>query len=817
MSYTNPIIPGFNPDPSIVRVEHDFFLVTSTFEYFPGAPIYHSRDLIQWTLIGHALTRPSQLQIHTPEPGGGVWATTIRHHQGVFYVITASFQRYRPQQDDRVWPQGFYVQTSNIWDESTWSDPVYFDQVGFDQDLFWDDDGTVYLSSTYRKLEPTPGVKLKDFAIHICTVDLATGHSTSEPKLIRDSSSGVAEGSHIFKRGRYYYLFTAEGGTESGHCEWVSRSEKGPMGPWELGPSNPLWHNSVQDEVQNTGHVDLVEDAKGQWWAVLLAVRPVQKAEGWEESVLGRETFLVPVTWMDEWPVINEGKKITLQSSGPGLYQFTMPVSWRDDFSQPRMQLGWYRKNTPSTMDYTLTERPSHLRLYGGPYNLSVPACPTLFLRKQTHRYCRWETKLSFHPTSEHTEAGTVLWWNYFTHSSIGIRKKGGHRVIHFQPSEGDTSQKTLGDTEYVTLFIECGNEYRFGYREPTDSDVHWIGIVTNRAATKAPPVGAPFTGMMLGLYTFGERQRCLTPADFAYAQFQAYVTMTESPQSTTKEPLLASDQNVKPADDWAGTTDPAERRRRQNRINQRAHRRRQRMEAKKDTHPKSVVPAPSPPSLSTALVRSTKQANTATGQPVKAEPGCTSPGFNQFLLDKFAEAAFYSYMVRQPTADHLLTLARVNVFRAFGHNLQLVGGSLDNMHDDALSPFNTNTADGTLIPKEYNELPLNLRPTKLQRTVAHHPWLDFFPLPKMRDNLIQAGDDWNDDQLCHDIMGFWDSTAADAGLLVWGEPWDVRNWEVTEPFLKKWQWVIRGCPELMNATNAWRAKRGEKLIFRYL
>lgn len=313
MSFSNPIIPGFNPDPSIVRVDKDFFLVTSSFEYFPGAPIYHSRDLIQWKLIGHALNRPSQLQIHTPEPGGGVWAITIRYHQGVFYITAASFQRYHPQQDDRVWPQGFYVKTTNIWDDSTWSDPVYFDQVGFDQDvsrypqscscllpnckdsqrltcnlkLFWDDDGTVYLSSTYRKLEPTRGVKLKDFAIHICTIDLATGHSTSEPKLIRESSSGVAEGSHIYTRGRYYYLFTAEGGTESGHCEWVSRSEVGPFGPWELGPNNPLWRNGVNDDVQNTGHLDLVEDADGNWWAVLLAVRPVQKGDKWEESVFG--------------------------------------------------------------------------------------------------------------------------------------------------------------------------------------------------------------------------------------------------------------------------------------------------------------------------------------------------------------------------------------------------------------------------------------------------------------------------------------------------------------------------------------------------
>lgn len=134
--YTNPIIPGSNPDPSIIRVGPDYFLVTSTFEYTPGAPIYHSKDLIKWTLIGHALTRPSQLQIQTPEPGGGVWATTIRYHQGVFYIVSSAFTRYRPQDDDRVWPRGFYVKTQDIWDEGSWSEPVWFDAVGFDQDVF---------------------------------------------------------------------------------------------------------------------------------------------------------------------------------------------------------------------------------------------------------------------------------------------------------------------------------------------------------------------------------------------------------------------------------------------------------------------------------------------------------------------------------------------------------------------------------------------------------------------------------------------------------------------------------------------------------
>ncbi|KKK13966.1 glycosyl hydrolase, partial [Aspergillus rambellii] len=552
--YSNPIIPGFNPDPSLIRVNNDFFLVTSTFEYVPGAPIYHSTDLIQWKLIGHALTRPSQLQIHTPEPGGGVWATTLRYHKGVFYILAASFERYRPQDDDRVWPRGFYVKTGNIWDSDSWSDPVYFDQVGFDPDIFWDDDDTAYLSTTYRKIHRTPGKPIKDFAIHISTVDLETGNATSTPRLIRESSSGVAEGSHIFKRGKYYYLFTAEGGTESGHCEWVNRSETGPFGPWELGPNNPLWRNGVNDEVQNTGHADLVTDVNGQWWAVLLGVRPVQRDGYWEESVFGRETFLVPLAWENDWPVLNGGGKITLHYGGPQLYQFQHPVEWRDDFASSTLQLGWYRKNTPVKKDYSLTTRPNYLRLHGNPYTLSIPTCPTLFLRKQTHRFCTWETSLSFSPTSPNTEAGTVLWLNYFTYSSIGIRLSPGaepesndshskKRIIRFRHVSGEAIDMDLSTvSNEVTLVIASGDEYKFGFREEEEEEgesftssststsasntspgITWLGSISNKDMVEAPlPVGALFTGMMLGLYAFGDRESCLVPADFGHAEFRS-------------------------------------------------------------------------------------------------------------------------------------------------------------------------------------------------------------------------------------------------------------------------------------------------------
>lgn len=133
--FLQPHNPRLQPGPFYRSSRSQLLPCDFNIRILPGVPIYHSHDLIKWKLIGHALTRPSQLQVHTSEPGGGVWATTIRYHCGVFYIIAGSFQRYRPQQDDRIWPQGFYVKTTDIWDDSSWSDPIYFDQVGFDQDV----------------------------------------------------------------------------------------------------------------------------------------------------------------------------------------------------------------------------------------------------------------------------------------------------------------------------------------------------------------------------------------------------------------------------------------------------------------------------------------------------------------------------------------------------------------------------------------------------------------------------------------------------------------------------------------------------------
>jgi hypothetical protein len=188
-----------------------------------------------------------------------------------------------------------------------------------------------------------------------------------------------------------------------------------------------------------------------------------------------------------------------------------------------------------------------------------------------------------------------------------------------------------------------------------------------------------------------------------------------------------------------------------------------------------------------------------------------------QQIFSTLTSTAYQSYIIGHPTIDHLLSLTRINVYRAHINNLSLIGVAIDERlcDDDTISPFNL---IGPVQPESWaNVFPPSLHPTSMQRSCQHHPWLDFFPHPRVRDNLIRALGRYDEDELCLDIIGFWNPDPAENMLLVWGEPHDITNWEVTESFIRKWGWVIQGCPEILNSTNRWRARRGENLIFRYL
>lgn len=285
----NPILPGFHPDPSICRVGSDYYLVTSSFEYFPGVPIFHSTNLIEWRQIGNILDRDTQLNVASGRAAasGGIFAPTLRHHDGRFWLVTTNIADVRKGH--------LIVHTDDPAGE--WSDPVYTDgAVGIDPDLTWDDNGTCYLTW------PSLGKGITQVVI-----DPERGKILSEHRTLW-SGTGLAdpEGPHLFARNGWWYLVIAEGGTARTHAVTVARS-RSITGPFEGNPSNPiLSRGGTEHPVQSTGHADLVELPDGEWAMVHLGVRP--RGAFPRFHVNGRETFLTGVEWVDDWPVVVEDR-----------------------------------------------------------------------------------------------------------------------------------------------------------------------------------------------------------------------------------------------------------------------------------------------------------------------------------------------------------------------------------------------------------------------------------------------------------------------------------------------------------------------------
>lgn len=282
----NPAVPGFNPDPSVVRVDDAYYLVTSSFDYLPGLPIYRSTDLVDWEIIGHVAPRPEQLQLDGTITNSGVYAPTIRYRDGVFYVIVTVVRS----------PVGCVLFTATD-PVGPWSDGVTLDIQGIDPDLVWDDDGEAYVTFSGQPLDGTEHPPILQ-----ARVDLKTGRRLEEPRsLWPKTDRRFPEAPHLYRRGDYWYLVVAEGGTERGHGVSVARSAS-LTGPFEPHPDNPvLTAAGTSRKVQNTGHGDLVEAPDGTSALILLGVRPLGVMYGY--SPLGRETFVTRVDWVDDWPI----------------------------------------------------------------------------------------------------------------------------------------------------------------------------------------------------------------------------------------------------------------------------------------------------------------------------------------------------------------------------------------------------------------------------------------------------------------------------------------------------------------------------------
>ena len=419
-TFRNPVIPGFYPDPSVCRVGEDYYLVTSTFEYFPGVPIFHSRDLVNWRQIGHVLERPSQLDLDGIRPSGGIYAPTIRYHDGLFYTITTN-----------VGKGGNFLVTARD-PAGPWSDPHWLsDAPGIDPSLFFDDDGRAYY--TGNRIPPAgerfPGHR----EIWLQELDLMNMQLIGERVGLWDGACAGAvhaEAPHLYKIDGAYYLMIAEGGTGYNHAVTIARSEE-VRGPYRGNPRNPILthrHLGLDYPVVNTGHADLVQTQNGEWWMFALASRP----RGGYYRNLGRETFLAPVRWEDGWPVVSPGTgRIESEYAVPDLPEHRWPAPPAcDHFDRPEPAPCWNFLRTPRETWWSLTERPSHLRLRLRPAMLSEWANPSCFLRRQQHHEFTLRAAMEFTPAGEREEAGLVLIQNNDFHFRLVYGLRDGQAAV---------------------------------------------------------------------------------------------------------------------------------------------------------------------------------------------------------------------------------------------------------------------------------------------------------------------------------------------------------------------------------------------------
>jgi len=401
----NPILTGFNPDPSILRVEDDYYIVTSTFEWFPGCQIHHSKDLKNWQLIARPLERSSQLDMKGVPDSCGVWAPCLSYDKGVFYLLFANVKSFDGDWKDTP---NYLVTADNI--KGPWSEPTFLNASGFDASLFHDDNGKSYclnMLMDHRNGKFFGGIVLQEFDTETKQLVGKIHHIFSGTK------HGRTEGPHIYKRNGYYYLLTAEGGTSYEHCMTLARA-KSITGPYEVHPENPIItaKNAPENYLQKTGHGDFVETQNGEWYAVFLTGRPLTKLG---RCITGRETAIEKVEWREDgWLYLACGGRLARKEveAPPIAEYYFLQENSRINFDTSELDINFQALRVPLTNEWVnQTDRPGYLRLYGRE-SLSSRFEQSLIGRRVQAHHTRAETCLEFNPNNFQQMAGLVCFYN---------------------------------------------------------------------------------------------------------------------------------------------------------------------------------------------------------------------------------------------------------------------------------------------------------------------------------------------------------------------------------------------------------------------
>ena len=489
-----------NPDPSICRVGDDFYLVTSTFEYYPGLPIYHSRDLVNWKIIGHALATPESNPLKGAGTSGGQYAPTLRYNDGAFYIIGTNY--------GGEGSHGISIVSAKD-PAGPWSDPVWLNQWWVDPSLDFYDGKAYYLSP-----DNAGGFLLG-------TIDVNTGKEIEPRRKVASGLGGASpEGPHFYKINDYYYIMSAEGGTGYEHREVIQRS-KSPYGPYEPSPYNPVLSNKdVPDHpFQAIGHADLVQLQDGSWWAVCLGIRPQNG------KYIGRETFLAPVTWTEDgWPRVSTDGIVEMEYERPDLALHPWEKEpERDDFDGEKLRLHWNFLRNPYDKDWSLTARPGHLRLNGSSLSLKQNDSPAFVGRRQTALNMEASAKIDFTPVADNEEAGLIIRGNDKNHYDLLLTMRDGKRVAmmrqYLDDKEAGVSYADLPEGDVVFSITSTPDEYKFWVNSADNGDRRLIGSAPTKNLSNEVITG--FTGVYIAMYASGNGKDNTNPADFDWFEFK--------------------------------------------------------------------------------------------------------------------------------------------------------------------------------------------------------------------------------------------------------------------------------------------------------
>jgi xylan 1,4-beta-xylosidase len=543
----NPILPGSHPDPSLVCADGTFVLATSTFEWCPGVRLHRSRDLVHWEPLGGALTEDSLLDLAGAPDSGGVWAPNLSYADGLFHLVYSNVSTYAGGFTDCP---AYLVTAASI--EGPWSPPVPLHARGFDASLFHDG-GSSWLVNLVHDWRPGHGGSA---GLEATRFDRARRRLVGEPERIAlPPQAGWIEGPNLYRRGDWYYLLTADGGTGYEHRVTVARSRT-LTGPYERDPHGFLI-TAMHDPdlpLQKAGHGSLVETAEGEWFLAYLVARPIGRRG---PCVLGRETALARVEWTgDGWPRIEGGRpELTVRGLTAGQIDHGAPAAGHtgtivDGFDAPVLGPDWSTlRRHPDDGWLSLTERPSHLRLRGGRSPRSLIG-PSLVARRATSPRCAFEATLEYRPLAFQHLAGITAYYNtqnwYFLHVTLddagrpALRVAGSDRGAVFV-DEGDQHLLAAGAVRLRLGLDLDGGRLRFRYHEggdpggAADGDAHgggWRTIGAEFDATVLSDEHAEdiaggqirslgFTGTFLGLWAWDLNGQG-HPADFDEARYTA-------------------------------------------------------------------------------------------------------------------------------------------------------------------------------------------------------------------------------------------------------------------------------------------------------